>query len=367
VRPIRVLLIAPSLDIVGGQSIQADRLLSQLAADPSVRVDFLPVNPRAPGPFRLLQRIKYVRTAVTSAIYGTRLLTSIRKYDLLHIFTPAYFPFLLAPTPAILLAKLAGKKTVLNYRDGQAERHLANWRSAVATIRLVDRVVTPSGFLVDVFSKFGLPARSIFNIIDADRFIYRERRNPRPVFLHNRGLEPLYDVACTLRAFALIQRRYPEASLVVAHDGPLRRRLESLAAELGLQNTRFIGHVSQERTPELLNEADVYLTSPKIDNMPGSLLECFAAGLPVIATRVGGIPYILEHERTGLLVESGDSQGMAGAAFRLLEEPGLAAALASSARQECRKYAAETVARAWVALYRELAGNATNQDGATDV
>lgn len=354
-KPVRVLLIAPSLDIVGGQSVQAARLLAELKTLPRLSVDFLPVNPQAPALLRPLQKIKYVRTLVTSALYAIRLVANIAKYDILHIFSPGYFAFMLAPAPAILLAKLLGKKKILNYRDGRAEDHLARWPSAIRVMRLVDEIVAPSNFLVHVFSKFELPARSIPNIVDLEQFRFRERGRPRPVFLHNRGLEPLYNVPCTIRAFALIQERYPDASLTIAHDGPLRKQLEQMVSDLRLRNVRFIGSVSRERTPGVYDEADVYLTNPDIDNMPVSVLECFAAGLPIISTRVGGVPYILDHQRTGLLVDRDDHVAIAQGAFRLLEEPGLAAWLTGNAREECRKYAPAAVASAWLALYTSLA------------
>jgi glycosyltransferase involved in cell wall biosynthesis len=353
-KPVRVLLIAPSLDIVGGQSVQAARLLAELQKLPELRVDFLPINPQAPALLRPLQKIKYVRTVVTSALYAIRLLANIAKYDILHIFTPGYFAFMLAPAPAILLANLLRKKTILNYRDGRAEDHLTNWPSAIRVMRLVDEIVAPSNFLVDVFSRFGLPARSIPNIVDLEQFRFRERSRPRPAFLHNRGLEPLYNVQCTIRAFALIQQRYPDATLTIAHDGPLRKQLEQLAAELQLRNVKFVGNVSRKQTPGVYDQADIYISNPNIDNMPVSVLECFAAGLPIISTRVGGVPYILEHERTGLLVERDDHQGIAQAAFRLLEEPDLAARLTRNAREECRMYAPAAVASDWLALYTSL-------------
>ncbi len=355
-QPIRVLLIAPSFDIVGGQAVQAARLLSLISEDSRIRMDFLPINPRAPRLLLPLQRIKYLRTVLTSALYAARLLASVRRYQILHIFTPGYFAFLLAPAPAILLAKIMGKKTILNYRDGRAEDHLTHSPRAVRLMRLVDVIVAPSEFLVHVFSKFRLPARSIPNIVDTARFHFRERVRPRPVFLHNRGLEPVYNVPCTLRAFALIQKRYPEATLTIAHDGPLRKQLEHLASQLGLRNTTFLGRVSQERTPEIYDAADIYITSPNIDNMPVSVLESFAAGLPVVATRVGGIPYILKDEHTGLLVDRDDHRALADAAFRLLEEDGLAAKFARNAREECRKYAPAAVVSEWVRLYSELDG-----------
>jgi L-malate glycosyltransferase len=287
-------------------------------------------------------------------LYAFNLLTQIAKYDILHIFTPGYFAFLLAPTPAILLAKLLRKKTILNYRDGRAEDHLSGSPLAVRIMRLVDVIVSPSNFLVNVFARFGLNAQSIPNIVDTEQFQFRERLAPRPRFLHNRGLEALYNVPCTLRAFALIQDRYPDASLVVAHEGPMREQLEDLAVALRLRNVSFIGCVSRQDTPRVVDEADIYVSNPNIDNMPVSVLECYAAGLPIISTRVGGVPYILDDERTGLLVPPDDPQAISNAAFRLLEEPGLADRLARAGRAECRKYTPAAVADRWLALYSEL-------------
>lgn len=161
-----------------------------------------------------------------------------------------------------------------------------------------------------------------------------------------------------LRAFALVQRRYPGASLTVTSDGISRASLERLARELNLQTVRFVGWVSQERMRELYDEADIYLTNPNVDCMPGSILECYASGLPAIATRAGGIPYILFHEDTGLLVDLDDHEGMARAAFRLLEEEDLAEHLTDNGRRQLEQYDSRAGSRQWAALYRELVGSA---------
>src|SRR5205085_7626281 len=160
-RRLRVLVVAPSLDLLGGQAIQAKRLLDRLAAEPALEVAFLPVNPRLPGVLGKLQAIKYVRTVVTSLCYWAMLLSRVRRYDVIHIFSASYWSFVLAPTPAILVAKLYGKRAVLNYRSGEAGDHLQRWRrTALPTIRMVDRIVVPSGYLVDVFAGFDLRAQS---------------------------------------------------------------------------------------------------------------------------------------------------------------------------------------------------------------
>lgn len=352
--PVRVLLIAPSLEILGGQAVQATRLLRELRKEQALEVHFLPMNPRLPGPLRLLQKIKYVRTASTVLWFLLKLMWRLRRCDVVHVFAAAYFSFWWAPMPAILLGRAFGRRVILNYRDGQAEGHLRTWRSAIPVIRRADVIVAPSEYLVDVFAKFGLRARPVFNIIDVDRFHYRERRQLRPVFLTNRILEPLYNVGCILRAFALIQRHYPDASLTIAHDGICRPALETLAHELELRNTRFIGGVPHHDMPALYDSADVYLTSPDFDCMPGSLLECFASGLPVVATRAGGIPYIVTHEETGLLVPCNDHEALAAAALRLLRDPDLVGRLTANAHREVARYSWPHVRDQWMNVYGEL-------------
>jgi len=355
-RRVRVLIVAPSLGILGGQAVQAARLLARFQAEPSLEVSFLPVNPRLPGLLGRLQGIKYVRTVLTSIAYIASLLARVRRYDVIHVFSASYTSFLLAPTPAILVAKLYGKKIVLNYRSGEAEDHLARWRrTALPTIRLVDEVAVPSGYLVDVFARFGLRARSIYNFVETERFRFRPRRPLRPVFLSNRNLEPLYNVGCILRAFAIVQRRFPAATLTVAGDGSQRAELERLARELDLRHTEFVGRVEQARMHELCERADIYLNSSNIDNMPGSIIEAYAAGLPVVTTNAGGIPYILADGETGLMVERGDHEALAAAAIRLLEDGALAESLTSNALAACRRYSWAAVRDEWLKLYFEMA------------
>ena len=329
--------------------MQANQLLRCLANEPSVQVKFLPVNPR----LHFALSMKYVRTAITLVLYLARLAAAIHRADVLHIFTPGYFSFYLAPAPALLLGRLFGKRTILNYHDGRAEDHLRRWPIARRLIRLASVIVVPSDYLVDVFARFGIGATRIHNVAETDSLLYRARAaSPRAIFLHNRGLAPEYNPACTLRAFAIVQQRYPEACLTIAHDGPLRAELERLAAALGLRHTRFIGPVSREEMAALYDSADIYLMSPNADNMPLSLLECFARGLVTVSSNAGGIPNMVEDQQTGLLFPPGDHQAMARCALRLLEDAGLGARLARNARAECDKYAWPEIGPQWLALYR---------------
>jgi len=355
---IKVLLAAPSLQIIGGQSRQAVRLQELFRDEPAVEISFIPHNPQLPGPFGSLQQIKYLRTFVTTVAYCVLLFLRVPRCQLIHIFSASYYSYLFCVAPAILVGKLFGKKVILNYRSGEAEDHLRNWRTAIPTIKLADQIVTPSGYLVDVFARFNLKARFIFNIVELDRFPYRERKPLRPVFLTSRLLEPLYNVPCVLRAFALIQKQYPEASLTVAADGWLRSDLENLASSLGLRNTRFLGFVPFAEMPKLYDSADIYLTATNIDNMPSSVTECMASGLNVVTTIGGGaIPYIMTDQESGIIVPPNDHEAMAAGALRLLAEPDLAVTLARNAREASKRFTGAAIKQQWLELYQQLANS----------
>lgn len=355
--PIRVTLVGPSLDILGGQAVQADRLLGRFRTVTALQPEFLPVNPRLPGPFRSLQGVKYLRTVVTSVAYVASLLWRLPRTQVVHAFSASYWSFLLAPAPAILVARLMGRPVVLNYRSGEAEDHLRRWRrTALPLMRMATRIVVPSGYLVDVFGRAGLAASAIPNFVDPDRIPFRLREPLQPRFLSNRNFEAHYNVAATVRAFARIQAQVPGAELVLAGQGRERAALERLVAELGLRHVEFAGAVAPERMHEFYARGEIYLNSPDVDNMPTSIIEAFAAGLPVVTTSAGGIPWIVRHEENGLLVPPNDDAALAAQALRLLDDPALASRLATTARTEVlEKYTWPAVEQSWVALYSGLA------------
>jgi glycosyltransferase involved in cell wall biosynthesis len=299
--------------------------------------------------------MKYVRTVVTSIAYGWSLLRSLGRYDVVHAFSASYWSFVLAPLPAMAIGRLYRKGVILNYRSGQADDHLTRWPSAVAQMRMAHAIVVPSGYLVDVFARFSLTAHSIFNFVDVERLRYRRRERVAPTFLSNRNFEEHYNVACVLRAFARIQAKIPDARLIVAGDGPQRDMLHALAASLSLNNIDWRGAVPPAGMADLYDAADVYMNAPSIDNMPNSIIEAYAAGLPIVTTDAGGIPYIVTHDRTALMVPVNDDQALATAALRVVNEPGLALRLADAGRDEClTKYVWPAVREEWARMYTRV-------------
>ena len=359
-RPIRVALVAPSLRILGGQAVQAQRLLDGWRDDREICAWLVPHNPVPPRPFNRLLDIKYVRTLVTQLCYWPMLLYQLRRADVVHVFSASYTSFLLAPLPAILIAKLYGKPVVLNYRSGEAPNHLR--RSAIArwALRSVDLNVVPSPFLRDVFVGFGIGSQVVANVADLARFKYAPRNPLRPRIVSTRNFDALYNVSCTLRAFALVQAAYPDASLTLVGSGPQQGQLCALASSLGLRNVTFAGRIEQHEIHRYYADADIYLQTPAIDNMPGSVIEAFASGLPVVSTNVGGVSAILQHGVHGLLAPDDDDAGIAAQVIALLQQPEYARALAAAAFATCSNYEWPVVREKWLVTYRRLAGTAVD-------
>jgi L-malate glycosyltransferase len=347
----RIALVAPSLRILGGQAVQADRLLRAWKDDPDVEAWLVPVNPIPAGILRRAVEIKYVRTAATQCLYWPLLLREVRRADVVHVFSASYLSFWLAPLPAVLIAKLLGKPVVLNYHSGEASDHLR--RSAIArrVLRWAERNVVPSRFLQDVFAGFDIRAEVIANTVDVDQFRFRTRTRLRPNVLSTRNFEPLYNVACTLRAFRLVQDRYPDATLTLVGGGSEDQRLRELVRELRLQHVRFVGRVAPDEIWRYYADADIYLQTPDIDNMPLSILEAFASGCAVVSTNAGGVPAILTDEKHGLLVQCGDHQAAADRILRLLADPVVAGRLTAAAHESCAAYDWNVVRSQWLAVY----------------
>lgn len=350
--PLRVAIVAPSLRILGGQAVQADRLLRAWQDDPDVDAWLVPHNPLPPGLLRYAVSVKYARTVATEMTYVPLLVRELARADIVHVFSASYFSFLLAPLPAIVVARALGRPVVVHYHSGEAPDHLARSSVARAALARTDINVVPSNFLAGVFSSFGLAANVIPNLVDLRRFQFQERRTLRPRVLSTRNFEPLYNVACTLRAFARFQEQVPDASLTLVGGGSEGGRLRRLAAELRLQNVVFAGRVNPDEIADYYAVHDVYVQSPSIDNMPVSILEAYACGLPVVSTSVGGIPTILTDGVHGLLAPDGDDAQLGAQMIRLFTERGLAERLTANAFATCEAYSWASIRQQWLDLYR---------------
>jgi glycosyltransferase involved in cell wall biosynthesis len=356
--PLRVAIVVASLRILGGQAVQAQRMLAGWQGADAVEAWLVPINPVPHAPFDRLLRIKYVRTLVTQLCYWPLLLRELRRADVVHAFSASYSSFLLSPLPAIIVARLLGKPVILNYHSGEAEDHLR--RSAIARRVMrhwVDLNVVPSPFLRDVLAAFDIEAQVVANTIDLRQFTYRRRAPLRPRLICTRNFEPLYNVSCVLRTFARVQARHPDATLTLVGSGSQEAALRAEAARLRLDHVTFAGRVAPSEIPRYYAEADIYVQAPSLDNMPLSVLEAFASGLPVVSTRVGGVPSILREGLDGLLARDDDDTAIASQVLKLLDDPASARQMAAAAHATLSAYEWGVVREGWLRAYRQVAGH----------
>jgi len=351
---LRVAIVAPSLRYVGGQAVQADLLMRLWQDDPEVEVTFIGVDPRLPQFLSWAERIPGLRTTLREPIYSLNLWRGLKDVDIAHIFSASYWSFLLAPAPALLFSKLRGKKALINYRSGEARDHLKRFRSGARVLARADAIVVPSGYLVDVFREFGLKAAVVPNLVDLSQFQYRERKPLRPHIVCTRGFSKYYSVDIVVKAFAEVKKIYADARLDLVGGGPLEADIRKLVTDLNLTGVNFTGIASRKEIGKRYDEADIFVNASWLDNMPVSIIEAFGAGTPVVTTSPESIPYLVEHERTGLLSAVGDEKALAANVIRLLREPTLASSLSQNAYRESRKYTWEAVREQWVEVYRQL-------------
>jgi len=352
-----IALIGPLPPPAGGMGDQLLRLSEWMRRD-GVDVTVLQTNP--PYRPRWIASVRGVRAVARLLPYVAALWRTAGAVDVFHVMASSRWSWHLFAAPAIWIAKVRAVPCVVSYHGGEADAFLqqsARW--VTATLRAAQALTVPSGFLQGVFARYGIESRIVPNVVDLALFkppaskAANRQRSPHIIVVRN--LELLYDIPTALRAFAAIRERMHGATLSIAGTGSQEEALRKLAAGLGAEGAvKFMGRISREQMASLLTTADLMLNPTTADNMPISILEAMAAGVPIVSTDVGGIPYMLDHGRTGLLVAPGDAAAMAEAALQVLQDGSLAARITEAARSDVQQYSWPHVRAALDALYDDV-------------
>lgn len=345
-------LIGPLPPPAGGMANQTMQL-ARLLGEAGVRVELIRNNaPYAPA---WVGGVPLLRAGFRLLPYLWRLWRMAGRCDLFHVMANSGWSWHLFAAPAIWIARARGIPVVVNYRGGEAGQFLSGAASLVRfSMRRVAALVVPSGFLQAVFARHDMPAKIVPNIIDLEKFHPAEQPPVSPHVVLARNLEPLYDIDSGLRALAILLREHPLARMSIAGSGPERERLEALADELGIAaRVRFTGRLDSQEMAVLYRDASLSLNTALADNMPNSVLEALACGLPVVSSDVGGVPFLVRHEETALLVPPGDADAMAIAMARLIENDALRQKLIRNGLEHVQTFTWERVGRQWLDLYRE--------------
>lgn len=360
---LRLGLVGPVPPPNGGMAMQTAQLARLLAAE-GVEVTLVPTNP----PYR---------PAVVAGIPGLRALFRLVPYllavwrlagkvDVIHLMANSGWSWQLFAAPVLWLAPMRHCPVIVNYRGGEAQVYFQRSFGRVRpSLRQAALVVVPSVYLQSVFGDYGESTQVIPNIVD--REVFRERTAAIPAhsapvgtqgngktftLVITRNLEPIYGIDTALHALARVREQGCPACMRIAGSGPAELQLRGLARELGLEGVvQFEGRLDRDEVVALYGQADAMVNPTTVDNMPNSVLEAMACGLPVISTNVGGVPYILTNGETGLLVPPHDPAALGDAILRLYTEPTLQRHIREGALRAVAQYSWPQVRKQWLAAY----------------
>jgi glycosyltransferase involved in cell wall biosynthesis len=230
-------------------------------------------------------------------------------------------------------------------------------------------VIVPSHYFRGIVVGWGVPAERlvvIYNAVDLAPYADLPSRVEAQARLGLSGrvvltaarLTPWKGVDRLIAALPVWRDTVPGTNLVVIGDGPERTNLERLVDEAGVaEAVNFVGQVPHERMPLYLRAADVFVLYSGYEGLPHIVLEAMAAGVPVVASRKGGIPEVVTDGETGLLVEWGDEPALADAVQRVLSDATLARQLGEGGRARVeREFKWESVVERTMGLFALAVG-----------
>jgi glycosyltransferase involved in cell wall biosynthesis len=260
---------------------------------------------------------------------------------------------------ASFLGKICGQRVVMILRGGTLPTFMDRFPSwSRRVLSRADALVTPSPYMAREVARRGYEAEIIPNVIDVSKYPYRERHEVAPRLVWMRSFYSYYNPGMAVEVLVRLREAHAAATLVMA--GPDKGDLASvraLARDRGVTSAvRFPGFLDSEAKTREFAAADVYLNTNTLDNMPVSILEAAAMGLPVVATDVGGIRDFLSDGETALLTPSKDAAAMADAVLRLIREPALAHRLSVNGRALAERCSWEVVGPRFQELFASVLG-----------
>jgi glycosyltransferase involved in cell wall biosynthesis len=213
-------------------------------------------------------------------------------------------------------------------------------------------VVSPGDYLLTAFAKAGYHnITKINNFIEIENYPFLERSVLEPKLLWVRSFAEIYNPQMAVRVLHLLKEKYPKASLTMVgpeKDGALESS-KLLAQELQLE-VHFTGLLSKKQWVERSKDHSIFINTTHFDNLPVSLIEAMALGLPVVSTDVGGIPYLIQHNVHGKLVPDADVVEMVENIHHLIQHPKDVLTIITKARERSLNYSWKEVSQRWNSL-----------------
>jgi len=335
-----ICIVSPAPPPFGGMAVQAEKL-AELLEKEGFNVLRVATNPELPNGMHFFSKLPFVRTIVRQIVFLINLNTVLSQVSSVYFLTGFFNFFFWVTYPALLLMLVKRKKIILSSRGGGARLFFNKYGFLIKPVlKRLYAITVPSGFLKSAFKEeLNIETIVVPNIADLKQFKFVRREKYRPRLIVTRSLEEIYDIPTVIRAFYKILKKHPNAHLGVVGGGSLRELLEKQVMDMGIENhVNFYGEVTHKKICSLYNQYDIFINASTVDNLPGSILEAFAAGLPVISTRAGGIPFMVVHGENGLLSDIGDDKTLAENTLQILGHPEKGMALAMKGYVELQKY-----------------------------
>lgn len=352
---LRLGVVGPLPPPAGGMATQTRQLVNLLREE---HVDVSLVQNNKPYSPKFIEKVKGVRALFRLIPYLFEVWKLAGHVDVIHLMANSGWSWQLFSAPVVWVGWFRKTPVIVNYRGGEAKSYFEqSFKWVQPTLNKASLIVVPSGYLKKVFAEFGVDTQVVPNIINLERFKPVNIEEPKQIFklIITRNLESIYGIETAIKAAAIVKQQLPNISLEIAGSGPQQKPLEGLVEKLGVgQQVTFVGRLDAKQIVEFYQSADVMLNPTTVDNMPNSVLESLASGVPVVTTDVGGIPYIVEHEKTALLVSVGDEQEMANQVLSILRDDKIKEKLILNGLDAVKPYAWPRVKGLWQSLYSEL-------------
>lgn len=210
--------------------------------------------------------------------------------------------------------------------------------------------VSPSLYLKEHFTKAGFDVTYIPNFVELEQYPFLKRNTIKPRLMWVRAFHHVYNPTLAVDILKLLSAKFPDVALCMVgtdKDGSMGL-VRSKAKEEGVSNQLEItGYLSKEDWKRKSESFDIFINTTNFDNMPVSVIEAMALGLPVVSTNAGGLPYLIHHEEDGIIVNMGDANAFAEAIERLVRQPDLAGKLSDKARAKVEGFDWQVVKHQW--------------------
>jgi len=214
--------------------------------------------------------------------------------------------------------------------------------------------VAPSAYLKEQFELNGFNnVEYVPNTIELSNYQFFKRTFDKPRLLWVRSFSKIYNPLMAIQVLKQLKESALDASLCMVGpdaDGTFMEA-KNFSKELGL-NVKFTGKLPKQEWLELSKDYNVFINTTNIDNTPVSVIEAMALGLPVVSTNVGGMPYLIENGRNGILVEPNETDEMVQAIISLFDDISMAETLVLNARMSSELYDWQSVRLKWNEILR---------------